>query len=258
MTVHGICDMGFIPVRKGPASVSEMLTILVFGEIFEVLETEGNWHLIRTEFDNYKGWISTFKILEVSEDFVQHWKNDQRYYSFDIFQHVSVNEQCRLIGYGSMLPLYEQHQFNLNVESCKISGAVFKEDRSLGSDFILEQANRLRGITYLWGGRTSFGIDCSGLVQTLFKLIGIYLPRDAYQQKELGTEVPLNKIKAGDLAFFMNNLCKTTHVGILDGKEGIVHACGMVRKDVFDEKGIFNQQLNKYTHELQVVKRMLK
>lgn len=258
MTIQAICDIGFVPVRREPAPVSEMLTCLMFGEIFELLESKGNWHYIKTGFDNYNGWISTNKIFEVSADFAENWKTEHRFYSFDLFQQVSVNEQCRLIGYGSVLPLYNQHQFNLSVKSCNICGAVFKEDRSLGADFIIEQTRRLLGIPYIWGGRNSFGIDCSGLVQTVYKLTGIYLPRDAAQQIEVGEEVKFDKAKAGDLAFFMNEAGKTTHVGILDGKGGIYHASGMVRKDVFDENGIFNKQTNRYTHEFQVVKRVVR
>lgn len=257
MTVQCICDMGFIPVRKDPSPVSEMLTCLVFGEIFEVLESKENWHYIKTEFDNYNGWISSVKVFEISTDFAESWKTEHRFYSFDIFQQVSVNEQCKLIGYGSILPLYNQHQFNLNVKSCMISGAVFKEDSSLGAEFILEQARRFLGIPYLWGGRNSFGIDCSGLVQTLYKLTGIYLPRNAYQQKEIGETVKFDKIKQGDLAFFMNECGNTTHVGILDGKGGIFHASNIVRKDILDENGIFNRQIEKHTHKLQCIKRVI-
>jgi hypothetical protein len=257
MAIHAICDVGYIPIRKEPASVSEMLTCLVFGEIFELLESKENWHLIKTAFDNYTGWISTKKIFEVSDDFTGQWKTEQRFYSFDLFQQVSVNGQCRVVAYGSVLPLYNQHQFNLSVKSCNICGAVFKEDKTLGVDFILEQAWKLMGIPYLWGGRNTFGIDCSGLVQTLFKLTGVYLPRDAYQQKEIGEEVPFEKIKKGDLAFFMNGNGKTTHVGLLDGDGSIIHASGLVRKDVFDEQGIFNRQIDKHTHKLQCIKRVV-
>lgn len=256
MTIHAICDLGFIPVRKEPASVSEMLTCLVFGEIFELIESKDNWHYIKTEFDSYNGWISSIKLFEVSADFAENWKTEHRFYSFDLFQQVSVNNQCRLVGYGSVLPLYNQHQFNLSVKSCNISGAVFKEDSSLGAEFILEQTRRLMGIPYIWGGRNSFGIDCSGLVQTLYKLTGIYLPRDASQQKEVGEDVKFEKIKPADLAFFMNENGKTTHVGIVDGRGGIFHASGLVRKDVFDENGIFNKQTDNYTHKLQCIKRL--
>ena len=90
----------------------------------------------------------------------------------------------------------------------------------------------------------------------MFKLTGVYLPRDAYQQKEIGEEVPFEKIKKGDLAFFMNGNGKTTHVGLLDGDGSIIHASGLVRKDVFDEQGIFNRQIDKHTHKLQCIKRV--
>jgi hypothetical protein len=256
MTINAVCDIGFIPIRKEQTSATEMLSCLVFGEVYEILESKDNWHYIKTRFDSYKGWIYSKGPYKVSEEFVHQWETEERYYSFDLFQQVSVNGHCRYVGFGSVLPLYNQHQFNLDVNSCMVSGAVFRENKTLGRDFILKQAERLLGLPYLWGGRNTFGIDCSGMTQTLYKLIGVYLPRDSYQQEKVGVEVPFEKHRKGDLAFFTNG--RISHVGLLDGEGFILHASGMVRKDPFDEKGIFNRGIDKYTHKLECIKRVIK
>jgi len=111
---------------------------------------------------------------------------------------------------------------------------------------------------YLWGGRTPFGIDCSGFTQIIYRLQGIKIPRDAYQQADLGT--PLNFIEEseeGDLAFFNNNEGKIVHVGLIMKNNQIIHASGKVRIDKIDQKGIFNIEKNKHTHKLRIIKKLI-
>src|SRR5207237_8643317 len=100
---------------------------------------------------------------------------------------------------------------------------------------------------YLWGGRTHFGIDCSGFTQAVFKLQGTNLQRDACQQFEQGYTVnSLHETKLGDLAFFENADNKIVHVGILLNNEKIIHASGKVKIDSIDEKGIFSEESKRY------------
>ena len=113
------------------------------------------------------------------------------------------------------------------------------------------------GTAYLWGGKSIFGVDCSGFVQQLYKLFGIFLPRDAYQQAEVGELVGfLQEAKLGDLAFFDNDEGRITHVGMLLSDRLIMHASGNVRIDPIDHAGIIHRITGKRTHHLRLIKRV--
>jgi gamma-D-glutamyl-L-lysine dipeptidyl-peptidase len=111
---------------------------------------------------------------------------------------------------------------------------------------------------YLWGGKTPFGIDCSGFTQMAYKLAGIKLRRDAWQQAEQGHTINLlEETEPGDLAFFDNDEGNIVHVGIILRDHKIIHAAGKVRIDSIDHYGINNKELKKYTHKLRLIKRMV-
>ena len=119
------------------------------------------------------------------------------------------------------------------------------------------------GAPYLWGGRTPWGVDCSGLVQMIFILMGIYLPRDAAQQAEEGDVVDLLDLsEPGDLVFFDNDEGRIVHVGVVLTRNDeddlrVAHASGRVRIDRLDQQGIYNAEEGRYTHKLRLVRRVL-
>jgi cell wall-associated NlpC family hydrolase len=109
---------------------------------------------------------------------------------------------------------------------------------------------------YLWGGKSVFGIDCSGFVQQVLKMFGIKLLRDAYLQAEQGQPVQsLQEAKLGDLAFFQNEKGKVTHVGIMLDEGKIIHASGQVRIDTLNKDGIVTEA-GERTHSLHSVRRI--
>ena len=111
---------------------------------------------------------------------------------------------------------------------------------------------------YLWGGRTFFGIDCSGFSQLVYKHLGVKIKRDAAQQAEEGRVVDfLQEAVPGDLAFFDNEHGKVTHVGIILDDLDIIHASGRVKVDRIDEQGIFCLDSQKYTHKLRIIRRII-
>ena len=123
---------------------------------------------------------------------------------------------------------------------------------------ILKIANMYLNAPYLWGGKSLLGIDCSGLVQVVFSICGLQLPRDASQQVEKGDFVNfLGEAQQGDLAFFDNEAGSIIHVGILLDATQIIHASGWVKIESIDSNGIISSQTGEYTHKLRVIKRLI-
>jgi cell wall-associated NlpC family hydrolase len=122
----------------------------------------------------------------------------------------------------------------------------------------IETAMRFLNSPYLWGGRSPFGYDCSGFTQAVYKINGVRLPRDAWQQALMGRKIEKAKETVrGDLVFFAGDEDRVVHVGMAIPPDKIIHCSGMVRIDALDDKGIFNLQLNQYTHRLHSIKRVV-
>jgi cell wall-associated NlpC family hydrolase len=121
---------------------------------------------------------------------------------------------------------------------------------------MIEHSMQYLNTPYLWGGRSPFGIDCSGFTQIVFKLCDMKLNRDAYQQATQGTPVEsIEKAKEKDLAFFKNDEGRIVHTGIILSGNKIIHASGKVHIDTIDEKGIFNGETKQHSHQLAAIRR---
>ncbi|QJD98010.1 C40 family peptidase [Mucilaginibacter robiniae] len=249
---YGISQLAIIPMRAEPSERSEMVSQLLFGETYQIIEWQEKWVKIVTAYDEYEGWISRNQVTTLNyEDYL----NLQSAPSVLTIQHVSVviktsDNSALLLPAGCTLPFHEGNTCQINKEVYHLTTPINKLIDLLAS------AKTYLNSPYLWGGRTHFGIDCSGFVQTVFKQYGLFLKRDASQQAEQGSAVDfLQEAQPGDLAFFDNAEGRIVHVGLMLNNEQIIHASGRVRIDKMDTQGIYAEDQQRHTHQLRIIKR---
>lgn len=236
---YGICDLSVTPIRKEGSHTSEMVSQLLYNELYEVLDKKPGWYLIKTIEDQYEGWIQGIQHHGIDEQALMEYRGKARY----IVDRPVLEYRGRYLTFGTVL-----HE--------PVTGTMTVPEHFVPA-MMIELAQKLLGAPYLWGGRSIFGIDCSGFVQLCARAAGKLLPRDASQQINEGELVYfLPEILPGDLAFFGNAEGKIVHVGMMLDNERIIHASGQVRIDHLDQTGIFNKERNEHTHRLQVIKRI--
>lgn len=235
--MYGICKYSSVCVKSEPSHQSELVTELLFNDLYEVIENQDDWLKIKMEYDGYEGWISGKQHQEIPEEaFNTLISCDRRI----INRPVEIFD-CKILTFGTTV-FGEQSQSQDHNPNKMISNGL-----------------QLLDVPYRWGGRTVFGIDCSGFVQLCAKTVGIRLPRDASQQAKCGDDVYfLMEAQPGDLAFFENEEHHIVHVGIIIEGEKILHASGKVRIDSIDQTGIFNEEIGRHTHFLAAIKRVTK
>ncbi len=244
--MKGICNLAVIPLRKSPDSTSEIVSQLLFGDAFDIHQIENSWVSITTHSDNYSGYISD-KQYTLFEGTTNGWLVNTYYPYLQAHTH----EGPLLLPAGCLVP----DKYKTIIGKHEISLDKLPALKQLSQ--LAETAMQYLNVPYLWGGKTAFGIDCSGFIQMVYKQCGIQLPRDAYQQAELGETLNfVYESKCGDLAFFDNENGKITHVGMMLDNEKIIHASGKVRIDLIDHHGILNVQEKTYSHKLRIIKRL--
>ncbi len=255
----GICQLSVAPIRAEPSDRAEMVSQLLFGETYSILIKKSKWYKIKTAYDNYEGWISENQHHSIHERYFHKVNNQRHPVALDMVQNATSGSKQTLLVMGSTLPEYDGMQFKLDNEKYVFYGQAVFPDHPLSFEKVVEKcALKYLNVPYLWGGRSPLGIDCSGFTQIVFKVLGVSLKRDAYQQAEQGAMIDFIELaKEGDLAFFENENGKISHVGILLKDNRIIHASGKVRVDMLDHFGIFNSDTKKYSHKLKFIKRIL-
>jgi len=253
----GICNLTVIPLRAEASDKSEMVSQLLFGETFEILSQEKQWLRIHTHADDYEGWIDDKQIARL--DATQFKSTQQSSFCLTDLMATAFGKNGSLIlVIGSSLPNYSNQHFSISHEEYQTDGDVTETGNKDLSNRIPWNALKFAGMPYLWGGRSLFGMDCSGFTNVVFKLSGIKLRRDAWQQSEQGILVSfVDHSRPGDLAFFQNEENKITHVGIILENRKIIHASGKVRIDTLDHYGIYNEEQKRYTHQLRLIRRII-
>jgi len=247
--------LSVIPMRKEPAHRSEMVSQLLFGEFVKILQEEKDFVRVQCLYDGYEGWVQANQLTSI-EDVCE----TKKYVSAWI-EEILING--RRINIPMCSPIYSTDQGKVHFGDLEIN--YFMDDdsfwnaseRTITRSCLKEVYDKFIDTPYLWGGKSVFGIDCSGFVQQVYKMFGVRLLRDAYLQAEQGTAIGnLDEAVLGDLAFFQNENGRVVHVGIILEKGQIVHSSGRVRIDVLDKDGIVNSETGKRTHQLHSIRRL--
>jgi hypothetical protein len=256
---YGICHLSVTPCRIEPSDKSEMVTQLLFGEKVKVYEEKkGSWKRIKTAFDNYDCWVDDKQITIISQE---EFEDIDSSIVTNELVHVVENKQSKFITpilLGSTLPNFNKKTLTFGEDSFDFDGQTIDTSIKISKDNLVANAMMYIDAPYLWGGRSPFGIDCSGFSQIIYKLNGYQLPRDASDQAEIGQTLSfIEESESGDLAFFDNEEGDIIHGGIVLENNRIIHASGKVRIDKIDHQGIFNIDTGLYSHRLRLIKKII-
>ena len=255
----GICRLSIVPVRSKASDTSEQVSQLLFGDHYQVLESsaDGKWLRIEIAYDGYQGWIDAKQHYIIPDAYYQELSSSDFKVTLDLVSTILFKKQTQNILLGSVLPITSNELFHVE-ESLAFNGESKSLHQKRDFEFVKRVALTYLNSPYQWGGRSPFGIDCSGFTQNVFKISGYRLNRDASQQVDQGKLVPhLTDACPGDLAFFSNENGKITHVGIILEDHQLIHASGKVRIDKLTEEGIIHSEHGQLTHKLHSIKRIL-
>ncbi len=245
---YGVARIGIVPIRETPSETAEMVNQLLLGETVEIVSQDGVWTRIVSHFDQYEGWVSSGQIKGLSEPDFHQWVNHphRRRFPYHSTLVEGALQRYLQIPCGAFLPVsyrgieWFDEEFAFQSEPVRVKG-----------NSILDTAKAFLGVSYLWGGRTDNGIDCSGYIQTVHMLHDIALPRDSTDQFEAG--VPkgnrLEDADPGDIIYFRYRDRPITHIGFYLGDGLLLHASAQVRiqqidpLQQLDENFSYNQAL---------------
>lgn len=253
--MFGICNLAIVPLRLEPSDRSELTSQVLFGEHFKILEQTHKWSRIALAFDGYEGWIDNKQFRAITEADYQALSNAPVVLNGDLIEYLTLpDNQLMHIPLGASLSFLDLPA--INTEGYAFEG--LKATGVKGKQALVQTAYMYLNAPYLWGGKTPFGIDCSGMVQMAYKLNGYNLLRDASQQATQGEALSfIEESEPGDLAFFDNEEGRIIHVGIIMEDNHIIHAHGKVRIDRLDHLGIYNIDTGRHTHKLRVIKKIV-
>jgi len=247
---YGICHLSIVPMRSEPSDPSELVNQILYGEHFKVVEHRKKWSRIKLSHDRYEGWIDNKQYIEITEEQYAFAKAQPQRLTTDPVQCLT-NKQNEILTIVLGSSLSHNALLNYEYEGSYTEGKKSKEA-------LVETSLLYLKSPYLWGGRTNFGIDCSGFTQMVYRLNGYTLKRDASLQATQGEALSfIEESEPGDLAFFDNDEGLITHVGIIMEDNYIIHAHGEVRIDRLDHSGIYNINTRMHTHKLRVIKKIV-
>lgn len=250
-TAWGIINRPIDDLRKSASNRAERLSQLLLSEVVRILEQQNEWTWVRMEDDGYLGWVHSSALQAVSSEALRHYQETCNACVIsgllEAFktERNSKRERWGQLPFGVKVNVIEWGEDEARILlpdgrlcSAPRVGLVPVQDLptadSTGKLFALGLIERFIGVPYLWGGRSPYGFDCSGLAQIYYKFMKVLIPRDADQQYQAG-EAVLGDPQPGDLLFFgeaeANNHGRDrvehiSHVAISMGDDELIHANG--------------------------------
>jgi gamma-D-glutamyl-L-lysine dipeptidyl-peptidase len=232
-----------IPVANMYSSASEdsdVVSQAIYGSDVKVLEESGGWAKVRT-IDDYTGWmrLDTTVRMAGERDGDSHSTKTVRVNSqlANLYREtdVTAHRPVLTVPFETLLPVENEGKgddagwFQVRLldgqKAWVQAGDVTTDFRPLSIAESIVLGKRFLGVTYLWGGRSSLGYDCSGFTQMLVRSRGINMPRDADLQAAWSGVMPVDRkhLRAGDLLFFGSAPDHITHTGMYIGKGQFIH-----------------------------------
>lgn len=251
---YAVCCVALSAMRREPSHKVEMVSQQLFGECCTVLEEIGDWAKIKCRYDDYQGWVQLAHLTEID---ASEFAGNDEILTAELVNEVDYQGNVMIVPFASAVTTLPGGRLSWSKNLIHYSGNTYNRSRiSNTPQLVKEFALKYLNTPYLWGGKSVFGIDCSGFSQQVYKLLNLTIPRDASQQALHGITINLlQEVKCGDLAFFDNEDGAITHVGILLSENEILHASGKVRLDKIEDQGIVNVETNLRTHNLTIIKR---
>lgn len=255
---HAITAHLLVPLRAAPRHSAELVSQLLLGEPVQVLASRPGWAQVRSLYDGYEAWAvqASLQVVPAPEHLTKR-----------VFLHPGAGQ---LPVYGVQVLAEHLGALQQGPASSWLKAAQQQaQPLPWRAEALEASASKYLGAPYLWGGKSPLGVDCSGLVQMVYRQHGVALSRDAYQQAEEGTAVAYDEIAAGDLVFFDNALGRVVHVGLVLAASAastnkanpkawrLIHASGdgSVRMDHLSAQGIIHATRGARTHRLCSVRR---
>ena len=258
-STFGIIDVSAANIRRSPKHAAEMLSQAILGSVVRLLKQEKGWYFVQME-DRYLGWVSKTSFWRTDSAGVVRWKTGKHILITAPWGWIKKKpsqfaENLSDMVAGSILPLRKRvgSWYEVGLPGLKtgylresLAGPVDKWNRLKPTPAgIVRTGRQFLGLPYLWGGTSTKGFDCSGYIQTVFKLNHIQLPRDANQMALEGKKINpgdhFQNLRPGDLLFFGPNPDKITHVALSLGKGKYYHSVGNVHENsLVESDSLFN------------------
>ncbi len=209
----------FSNIYKKPSKKSEVTSQIIYGEKFKIISKNKNWIKIKTLFDNYIGFIKNSKYLKKLT-----LKYKVSSLKARIFKRPGIRTDSWL-PLASKLPILDQNKNYVKIEKNKwIKKKDIRKLNQKDKNFV-KFFKKFLNVKYVWGGKTSQGIDCSALLQIFFTYNNLFYPRDTKDQiKYAKKKFKKKKFKKGDIIFWKG------HVAICLNSKQLIHAYGPKKK----------------------------